>query len=449
MLESQKIDLRRSKIRERLAAIAKLEGDAYSDEIRSEETALQDEYTGLEVRHRSAVIAEDAESRAAEDDAALGGATPEIRERVELRGKARLGNYLQTLGRGRPVNGVEAEFNDAVGIPGNAIPLELWEPTPEQRMAEYRAMSEEQRAVTPAPTTVGVNLDTIQPAVFASSIAPRLGIDMPRVDSGTYATATITTNQSASALAKGTAAVGAAGALTVQTTTPHRVSARLELAIEDIAAVGQANFESVLRQNLALALSDALDNFAINGTGAGANPGGLLNALTNPTAGTTVADFDAFLAAFTGGIDGLWASELSEVAILCGVDTYRLSAATWRDKLYGAASVSVNNARAATTSAETFAQWARMHTGGWWTSSRMPDAASDNQAAILYRRGRAMMGASMGMRTAVMPTWGAITIDDLYSGSASGERYLTMHVLVGDCRIVQSGVYSEQTFHLA
>ena len=94
---------------------------------------------------------------------------------------------------------------------------------------------------------VNRNLDPIRPAVFANSIAPRLGIAMPRVGTGTYATATIATSQTAEAKDKSAAIAATAGPLTVTTATPKRVSARLELTLEDIAAVGQANFESIGR----------------------------------------------------------------------------------------------------------------------------------------------------------------------------------------------------------
>ena len=159
------------------------------------------------------------------------------------------------------------------------------------------------RDVTPAPGTVGVNLDRIRPRVFANSIAPRLGIDMPRVMSGTYASATITTSQGASPKAKSAAIAATAGALTVTTATPKRISARLELSIEDIAAVGQENFESILRENLSLALSDALDNQIVNGDRPDSPSGdqvaqleGVFSRLTDPTAPSAVADFDAFAA---------------------------------------------------------------------------------------------------------------------------------------------------------
>ena len=58
MLSSQKITLRLSEIRQRLNEIAGLEGDAFTDEIRTEADTLQTEFRDLEVRHRAAIIGE-------------------------------------------------------------------------------------------------------------------------------------------------------------------------------------------------------------------------------------------------------------------------------------------------------------------------------------------------------------------------------------------------------
>ena len=435
MLGSQKLELRRSTIRERLAEINALEGDSYGDDVRAEERALQSEYTDLEQRHRSAVISEDEdlETRRAETGEGL---KPEERERIELRSKASLSNYFQAFARGRLPGGPEAELAAAAGVQG--IPIELWDvPQPEQRQAE-------QRAITPAPGTVGVNLDPIRPAVFANSIAARLGIDMPRVMSGTYATATITTSQAAEAKAKGAAIAASAGALTVTTSTPKRVSARLELALEDIAAIGQQNFEAILRQNLGLVLSDQLDDYAINGiraddavADAAAQPKGVFTLLADPAAPAAgVASFDTFAAAHAAGIDGLWANTLKDVGIVCGPATFALSARTFQSAANYKGEMSA-------------ASYAMNQTGGWWTNKRMPDAAGNVQHAILYRKGRSMMGASGGMRTAVCPHWGEISIDDIYSGSASGERYFTMHVLLGDVILVQPDAYGQTAFRVS
>ena len=413
MLNSQRLTIRSSEIRARLNELSGL--DNLSDEQRSELDTLTTEYRDIEAQRRAALLFED------EGVTVPAAPDAEMRERVELRSKASLTTYLLNAARGRLASGAEAELQDAAGI-GDGIPLELWDvPT-------------ETRAVTAAPGTVGVNLDPIRPAVFASSIAPRLGIEMPRVASGTYASATITTSQSAAALAKSGAATATAGGFTVTTATPKRVSARLELTIEDIAAVGQANFESALRENMSLALSDELDDQALNGDGQAPNLTGIFQRLTDPSAPAAgIATFDTFVSAFAGGIDGLWASRMNEVAIVCGVDTYQVAAKAFRD-------VGTNNGHRGDIS---FADYAMQHTAGWWTNKRMPDTASHVQQAILYRKGRS------GIRTAVCPHWNEVGIDDIYSGSAKGERYFTLHVLLGDVILVQPDAYAQVAYRVS
>ena len=181
----------------------------------------------------------------------------------------------------------------------------------------------------------------------------------------------------------------------------------------------------------------------INGDGSAPNLAGMFQRLTDPTtAPTAVADFDTFVGAFAGGIDGLWASTVQDVAVVCGVETYRLSAQTFRD------------IATADLGDMAFSDYAMAKYGGWWTNTRMPDPATfmtvDNvQQAILYRKGRSMMGGSMGMRTAVCPHWGEVSIDDVYSGSAQAERYFTMHVLLGDVILVQPDAYAQVSFQVA
>ena len=424
MLASQRLEVELSQIRTKLREL--LAADSPTPEQRSEMDALVERSQGAETEFRAAVIAEGQPEQRAELDA-------EVRERIELRSKASLSAYLIAAAKGRLVSGAEAELCAAASCDG--IPLELWDVPAEQRS--------ESRDVTPAPTTVGVNLDPIRPAVFANSIAPMLGIEMPTVMSGTYASATITGSQTAAPRDKSVAAVGAAGALTVTTATPKRIAARLELTLEDIASVGQANFESILRENLSLALSDQLDDQAINGDGVAPNLAGVFERLTPPTAApAVVADFDAFAAAHAGGVDGLWAGTLQDVCIIVGPATYVLSARTFQS----AASFKGELSAAA---------YAMANTAGFFTNKRMPDQATfrtvdDVQQAILYRKGRTMAGGSGAMRTAVCPVWnGSIGIDDIYSGSAKGERYFTLSVLLGDVILVQPDAYAQVAYKVA
>ena len=431
---------RQSKERGRMAELSLV--DELNDEQRGELDNLEKSTPDLERQLRAATVALEIEEKETETRAVT-EPDAEQRERIELRSKAQLTSFFLNAARGRLADGPEAELQAAAGINGHGIPLELWDVPISRRDGEGER---ETRAITPSPGTTGVNLDPIHPAVFSTSIASRLGIEMPRVMSGTYASATITTSQSATALDKSAPAVGTAGALTVSTATPKRVSARLELTLEDIATVGQSNFESVLRENLALALSDQLDDQIINGNGAAPNLSGIFQALSDPAAApTAIADFDAFVAAFAGGVDGLWSDTVKEIAIVCGVETYRLSAAIFRDPSTGTAGG---------RGAEAFSDYAMEHYGAWFTNSRMPSSTTflsvdSVQQAILYRKGRSMAGGAGAMRTAICPHWGVVDIDDIFSGSAQGERYFTMHVLLGDVLLVQRNAYAQVAFQTA
>ena len=415
MTKRQELEIREHEIKGRLGELADLQGEQRTEEIEGEQRTLVDELKGLQPRMVAAIAAEEADPRLRGTQTTGDG---ENRERLELRGRARVGAYLAAALRGRMVNGAEAELQEAANVDG--IPLELWEPTPEQRAAlEHRVISE-------APGTVGINLDPIRPAVFAPSVLPRLGVEMPMVGSGTFATGTVSASTTAGAVAKSAAVPSTAATITVGTTTPHRIGARLELTLEDIAAVGAENFEAILRQNISLALSDEIDNQGLNGAGGGSNLSGLFQRLTDPSAPAAgVATFDSFVAAFAGGIDGLWAVRMGQVAIVAGVETYQLSAKTFRD------------ASGQDLGDMAFADYAMGKFGGWWTNKRMPVKAAHIQQAILYRMGRSLMGGSEMIRTAVCPHWGYVSIDDIYSGSAKGERYFTASVLLGDVLVVQ------------
>ena len=425
-----KLQNEQSEVRGLVLELTKL--DQLSDEQRSEMDKLEKRYRDLDTEIRGARLEDDEDQKNLQQEFRNGGAAdPELRERIELRSTAKLSEYLRAAMSGRMVAGAEAELQAAAKVDG--IPIELWDLPREQPAGGI-----EHRAVTGLPGTVGVNLQPIEPALFAPSIAARIGLDMPQVGSGTYASATISTAPTAGARAKNADAPATAALFAVSTSQPKRISARLELAIEDVAAVGQDNFESILRQSLSLALSSELDDQLINGDGQAPNLTGILQRLGNPSApGAGVATFDDLVASFANGIDGLWSTTAREVAIVCGVATMRLSAQTYRD----AAGQDLGDMA--------FSDYAASRFGGWWTSSRMPAKANHIQQAILYRMGRSMIGGGPGIRTAVCPHWGSLSIDDIYSGSGKGERYFSVHALVGDVIIVQPGAYSQVSYRVS
>ena len=417
--------------RDRQRAIELSRADKLDDELRAELDGIETRSSDTERQIRAARLAVDEEDDEAKRKGAEAGngLDPEARARLELRGKASLGSFLVAALRGRAVTGAEAELQQAAGVDG--IPTEIFD-TREVVEARARREGVEHRAISPAPSTTEINLDPIRPAVFAPSIADRLMIDMPMVESGTYASGTIGTSVTADAVKKSAAVPETAAAITVQTTTPHRVGASLGLALEDVAAVGQANFEAVLRDNVSLALSAELDNQLINGdgstSGAANNLTGIFERLTNPSAPAAQAEsWTRFLAIQSGGIDGLWATELEHVGIVCNPETYRLAAATFQGS----------------DAEDSAAMYMKRHGADFWTNARMPDKATHIAQGILCRKGR------MGLRTAVAPHWGYMAIDDVYSGANKGERYFTVSVLVGDVILVQPDAYAQVAFRVS
>ena len=273
------------------------------------------------------------------------------------------------------------------GLISGQIPLELFEPTP-----EMRSKAAELRAISAAPTSgTGVNVEPIHPAIFARSVLPRLGVAMPMTPSGTFSTMTVSTSLSAAARAKDTAATADAAVLTPKTTVPHRVSARLEINQEDILLIGVGNFESILRQNLMLALSDRLDHLGLTGDNTDPNPQGLYPQLTDPTDPTDVVDWEAFVAAAASGIDGGPGPRASKVSV-CAPTLRRCARPRPPSR----------PDRGTDTPGEmSAAAYLRANTGRFFASARMPATASTIAGAILYRA--ATMGLEASTRSGPPP----------------------------------------------
>jgi len=361
------------------------------------------------------------------------GADSETREKRRLRSKARIGHFLAAKITGNALAGESREYRSSLNLE-SGIPLDLFE-LPREERAD---------TVTPIPTSnAGVNLRPVMPAIFARSVMPRLGVAMPRVQSGAYSIPVITTDLTAAAVAKGTAQESSAGAITAKATTPHRVSARLSIAIEDVAQFGNNSFESALRQNLMLAMSDRLDRLGLTGDNSGANPQGLLSQLTNPDDATTVADFDAFVELAADGIDGgPWAESMMDVRLLVNADTMQLAEKAFQQpKLVTNGTAPANSVGAGAVGDMSAAAYLRKNSGGFMASSRMPDTASDIAQALRYRAGTMGLDGVNAMETATCPVWASLSIDDIYSDAASGERHVTLHALIGDVIINYASAY--------
>jgi len=435
MTEAQKrlADLkdRQSRERGRMAELSLL--DELTDEHRSELDRIENGTPDLERLIRAAAKAVETEdAQSVVETRAHDKAETEL---LELRSRFRVGNYLKACMTNKPISGAEAEYIEERQVPDQHLPFDVWEGN---RGDTARS---EIRAVTPTPASnLGVNLSPLLPAVFAPSLAGYLMVDMPMVASGAYATGRITTPATAGAVARTAEVVETAAAWETFSTTAHRVGASLNLSVEDIANVGTESFEPILRQHISLVVSNELNDLLLNGTGAGADPVGFIKRLAdieNPTDPTNIVNFDSFLAAYSGQIDGLWAEQLEHVRMLVGNAAYQLATRAFRD------STGQTGYRGDTA----FSSYAGMHAAGMKTSALMPAAASSIERAIAIKVGMNFM--PQVMRLAECPTWGSFSIDDIYTGARAGTRRLVISALIGDLILTQPDAYSLVEFKVS
>ena len=76
-------------------------------------------------------------------------------------------------------------------------------------------------------------------------------------------------------------------------------------------------------------------------------------------------------------------------------------------------------------------------TAGFVASSRMPATDTNIATGIAARLGQP------GLTRAVLPSWGRLTVDDMYSNAAEGQRHFTVSVITGDLLIVQPAAYAQ------
>ena len=386
--------------------------DAPSDSETSELVELRTKLTAGESEFQDA-LDEDGKPAVREVDATE--LTTEQRERLELREKSKLANYMRAAIDRKPLTGSEAELSAAYGCPGS-VPFEFFE---EREL--------ETRAITPGPADAPTTFQPIVPALFQRSAMSWLGIDMPTVGFGDQGYPILTGSVDAGPKAKSAEADETAGAIGVTTATPRRITGAFGFRREDAARLG--GLEEALRMNLGQVVSDALDNQGVNGSGVGDGTiNGLLAILTNPSAPATGQEsFARYVAAFGGHVDGTYAVDLGGIRALVGPHTYRHAVGTFR----------------ADASADTAESWIQTRTGGMRVSARIGNPASNIQQAIIRRANPA------GDSVAVMPVWSGLELirDDITSAK-KGEVTVTAIVLVGDVVVLRSGCFVQDSFRL-
>ena len=391
MTAQQKIELKRSEIRQRLGAIAELEGEALTEDVAVERDGLMGELRNSEGQLQASIAAEAAESAKAVTEPTEDS---ETRERRELRSKARVSDHLAAAMVGRGLTGASAEYSDAVGTPG-LMPLELLE-----------SMEPEVRAVTPGPSdeTVSATRPTV-PYAFARTDAAALGIAMPMVESGEAHFPALTTAPPAGPKAEDAAALSTAAAFTLTKRTPGRITGQFLIRVEDIALM--PSMEQDLRLGISGAMANNLDDQVIGGSGASPNLSGLFHQATTVAVASDKETFQTGVERYAALVDGTHANGWADIRALIGTNVFALYAGLFQQR----GEVGLFDYLAS-------------RLGALRVSTRVPAVAASGQNGI------AVLGAQRQAIT--VPVWrGVELIVDPYTQAAKGQRVVTAISLVG------------------
>ena len=380
---------RQSELRSRLAGLAAQETRTADEE--TELTAVETKLSGCEPELRAALSA-----AAAEDDSARTVETtdPENRERLELRGKTGIGDFLSAAAVGGPVTGAAAEYAAACGVPvGGYLPMSIFASAP----------TVETRAITPGPAVKGM-LQPVVPFVFERSAAASLGIVMPTVPRGQVQILKITTAVPADTLAKDGAAPATAAAVTLVNQAPVRIAGSFEVRTEDLAVM--PTLESALSEAMQGSLSNELDESTFNGASGELN--GLFTQATNVNAAGAVETYTTGIGRFAALVDGRHAYTLADVRAVIGSKTFALYAGVFANTNKGDVSL---------------LDYLTRMLGSIRVSDRVPGVSSSAQKGIVV--------LSASSTPPKIHVWDAMQIiRDPYSGAGAGKVTLTATALV-------------------
>lgn len=395
MLESQKFTLRISEIRQRLNELSGKK-EKLTDAESSEIGKLQTEFADTEQKFRAALTAESdkAEQRFAGNDG-------ESRERIELRDRVSIVDYIRSAQNEFSVEGEAKEFNESLNLNirgshgGTVIPHELLE----------------ERADVPTTTTQlsgGVNQRPIIERIFGSGITEAMAISMHSVPSGQSQYQIFKTGTDPAMFAESGTVESIAATFEAKTLVPKRLSARYQYSVELSAQVPQV--ESALRRDLSMAMKAKIAQLVLTGAGT-PEIDGLLPSLTRPARPTAVPTWKGIASLSASAVDGLFSDSEGENNVAVSIELYKLFASVTVD------GVEISALEALRRRAK------RVITSSFFPLAPTSGGSSGRQDEA---QGIIHLGNGNGRNDSVIGVWQGIElINDRFTGSASGQTFLT------------------------
>ena len=374
MLNSTKIDLRRSEVAQELNDLSAK--DELTAEDRSKMDALTAEVGDLETRFRAALTAEEALAKSVKDAPVATGLPEADKELAELRSKASFGRAVKDALNERALSGAEAELRSHIlpGSPADTIPFEMFPPS--DPAAEDRASASD---LSDSDVT-NINLAG---RMFQTPVLDFLDIRPSQVPVGRAGYTFLTAGASPGVVGEGVAIPeNAPSDRSLATLIPSRVAAKYDIDEELIYQV--ENVEELLSSDLRAAIADGLEALIVGNTFSGGFTG---LQQSSQGIGGKIAASDTYLSDANSyqevvaepyrWLTGFRANTPADIKILCSITGLQF-----------AASLSQTNGDALA------AQVIQRDSGGIMATPRLVDATSGARSTanltdfIVYRTGQ-------------------------------------------------------------
>ncbi|MDE2813319.1 MAG: phage major capsid protein [Gemmatimonadota bacterium] len=416
MTRVQRLQLRQSELRTAInEELDREEGERTEGRL----AELTAEMKGLEVEMRAALVAQtnDGLPEDTEESTEEAG-DPEEREYRELLDAASASAYFEEQ-FGTVVDGASRELREeAFGTNLHGyLPIDILAGPERETRAD---------AVSDVATAIQENQQSIAGRLFQRTDAMYLGAMMPTVPVGTVTYPRLTSANEAYAPKVGVGRDAGAASLETRSINPQRITASYVFGVETLSKI--SGWEAALRQDLRETMDDKLDSLVLNGQAAESDGdgtddaafAGLLNTLTKGgDVGTGALDWTDYFELYDSLVDGLLAYSDSEIAMLVGVDLWKL--------------------------------FMKLETGTQGRSGLLRDKIdrgrfrlSKRVAAIASKKAPTLARLSVPdrVRGLYCPTWrGMEVITDPYTNASKGQRKITAIMIVG-CEVIDARAYS-------
>ena len=418
MTESQKIQLRQSEVRSRMAEL-RGQDNLDGDELGELET-LTVEMRGLEVKLRSALVDE----ATAVETAGAFTDDGEAAEHDALLERVTLGTFYETALQQRASTGAEAELQAAHGLQSNEIPLALLWPGGIGASAQERTVT-----ITNSGTSASMPLT---PHILQAPGAEFIGARLVQVPRGQANIPVITSAVGipSAAVAVGTAVTDGSVTLVNYNLGPSRLQKQILVGRDQDLL--NPDLDRELRAHLSRAVAAGIDEFIVKA--------GVAH-YTEPSDPTSKVAWADIRNALVDQIDGIYARGLGDVRLLCHPDTLKVAAKDYQitrgaqPDASGTLSDTIPGPLPAQVGETDAIQWLNTRTAGVSAFAGLTSSSNIDDAMIVA-------GPQANITA---PIWDRVELSDPYSKSSEGQYRLTAAAYV-NAQVVQTDALSRHKF---